>query len=129
MKTIDRHSEKNKHLCSGCDDCCHYIAVEIDRPTSKTDYQNIIWFLLHKNVKVYISWDNDWFLEFVTPCLRLDKNGLCGDYENRPRLCRDYHQDDCTRYNEEPAEKILFDSADAFKKYLKRKKINWEFKK
>jgi len=129
MKTIHHHPEKNKHLCSGCDDCCHYIAVEIDRPASKKDYQNIIWFLLHKNVKVYIDWDNNWYLEFITPCQLLNRQGLCDDYPSRPKMCRDYHQDDCTKYNQKPAEKISFSSAEAFKRYLKRKKINWEFKK
>lgn len=129
MKSVYHHPNKSKHLCSGCDDCCRYIAVEIDRPTSKADYQNIIWFLLHQNVKIYIDWDNDWFLEFITPCRKLDKSGLCGDYKNRPRMCRDYHQDDCTRYNGKPAEKIIFDSADKFKSYLRRKKIDWQYKK
>ena len=30
--------------------------------------------------------DGNWLLE----CPRLDSDGRCGDYENRPKLCRDF---------------------------------------
>jgi len=124
----DISHQKNRLLCHGCDDCCRYIAVEIDRPTAKSDYQNIIWFLLHKNVRVYIDWENDWLLEFVTPCKELDSQGLCKNYANRPGMCRDYNQKDCTKYNAKSAEKISFNCADDFKRYLKKKNIDWELK-
>lgn len=122
-------NDKNKELCDGCSDCCNYIAVQIDKPTAKKDFDNIIWFLLHKNVYVYIDFENDWYLEFITPCEALDdKTKLCADYENRPQVCRNYSQKDCTHYNNEPAEKKYFKTVGEFKKYLKGKKINYSFK-
>ncbi|MEI6288423.1 MAG: YkgJ family cysteine cluster protein [bacterium] len=122
-------SEKNKELCHDCDHCCHYAAVEIDKPTSKTDYQNIIWLLHHKNVRVYIDEEKCWILEFVTPCEFLDKNKLCSIYEERPLMCRQYKQEDCTRYSKENPEKQAFENAKDFISYLKKKKINYLFKK
>ena len=115
--------KKVKNLCNGCDECCRYVALEIDKPIEQDDYQNILWFLCHKNVKVYLGFDNKWYLEFSTPCKELDQKGFCRDYENRPVICREYDQKDCTGRNTSSAEKICFNSSAEFKKYLDKKKI------
>lgn len=119
-------SEKNKMLCDGCDECCRYIALEIDKPKNDQDCDNIIWFLLHKDVHVYVDWDNDWFVEFATPCKALDlKTKLCMIYDKRPKICREYKQKDCVRHDPVSAEKISFNTAEEFKQYwqdLKAKK-------
>lgn len=121
-------SVENKKLCDNCDLCCKYITLEIDKPINKTDYNNIIWQLLHENVNVFIDHDNDWYVEFITPCLALDKKTkLCTIYKDRPKICRDYVQTDCVKYNNEPAEKIYFKNAESFKKYLKDKNIDYNF--
>jgi len=116
-------SEKNKKLCDNCDLCCKYVAIEIDQPTTLEDYDNIIWQLLHENVNVFIDWEDDWYIEFITPCSYLDKkNKLCKIYKSRPNICRNYKQKESVGYNKEPAEKKYFKTADDFKKYLKNKK-------
>ncbi|MEK7167572.1 MAG: YkgJ family cysteine cluster protein [Patescibacteria group bacterium] len=112
-----------KRNCSGCDECCRYVAIELDKPTDQTDRQNIIWFLKHKNVKVYIGFDNKWYLEFSTPCKELDRKGWCKDYDNRPQICREYDQKDCTGHSLSSAEKVCFTDSKEFKKYLEKKKI------
>lgn len=123
-------SEKNKKLCDDCDICCRYVAIEIDKPSCKKDYDNIIWQLLHENVRVFIDWDNDWYVEFITPCTALDpKTKLCKIYHNRPQICREHSQDECVKYGNGPAEKCYFKSADDFIKYLKKKKIDYKFKR
>jgi len=114
---------ENKNWCAGCDACCRYIATELDKPTTKRDYDNIIWFLLHENVGVYIDWDNDWYIEFKTPCRAL-KNKLCLIYQERPMMCQEYDQAECTHHNHEAPEKIYFHNADEFKKYLNTNKKN-----
>jgi len=117
-----KKSKKTEKLCGNCSDCCKYVALELDKPTDADDFENIIWYLHHKNVNVYIGWDNKWYLEFITPCQQLNKSGLCKIYEKRPKMCREYQQEDCTKYNDEPAEKFYFKSADDFKKYISNKK-------
>src|SRR5687767_11452053 len=42
--------------CEGCDHCCRYVSIQIDRPRSKHDFSNIRWYLLHKNISVMIDW-------------------------------------------------------------------------
>ena len=121
-------SAENKKLCHQCDSCCTYVAIQIDKPKSKTDYDNMIWQLWHENVNIFIDHDNDWHVEFMTPCLSLDKNTkLCAIYDSRPKICRDYKQLDCTKYNLDPAEKIYFKTVEDFKKYLQEKNINYNF--
>mgnify|MGYP001565152217 FL=1 len=61
-------SEKDK-TCDKCDAlCCNHIAIEIDTPECLEDFENIKWFVAHKNVNVYVDEDYIWHLEFLTPC-------------------------------------------------------------
>ena len=50
-----KSDEENMNLCSGCSLCCEYVSVELDKPTGKGDYDEVVWLLLHKNVWVYID--------------------------------------------------------------------------
>ena len=118
-----KNTKKKKLTCDNCSDCCKYIATEIDKPTDNDDYQNIIWFLHHKNVRVYVGWDNCWYLEFITTCKNLSTKGLCKIYETRPKMCRDYKHSDCTNHNDDPAEKYYFKTTQDFEKYLENKKL------
>ncbi len=122
-------SEKNKKLCDGCDACCRYVAIEIDKPTSKRDWDHLFWYLHHKNINVFIDWSNDWLVEFVTPCEQLDeKTKLCRIYNDRPQICREHSQDECVRYAGGAAEKYYFKTPADLEKYLKKKKIDYKFK-
>jgi len=102
--------------CEGCDHCCRYVSIEIDRPTTKRDFDNIRWYLLHKNISVMIDYEGDWLIQFDTPCEWLIE-GRCGHYELRPEICRDYDPVDCERYAG-PAEKVLFRTPDDLARYL-----------
>ena len=79
-------SEKNKKLCAGCDICCRYVAIEIDKPTCKKDYDQIIWQLLHKNVRIFVDWDmiGMWV---HTPCGLIWKKHA--GFNDRPMICRE----------------------------------------
>jgi hypothetical protein len=121
-KKTQKSDQENASLCKNCDHCCRYIALEIDKPTTKAEKENIIWFLLHKNISVYIGHDNHWYVEFQTPCKALHE-GRCSVYNDRPSMCREYNQDSCTKYINEPAEKIIFTSPEQFKKYFIKKNI------
>ena len=41
--------------CEGCSYCCEYIAMEIDKPTTVNDFDYIFWYLIHKDVWVYVD--------------------------------------------------------------------------
>lgn len=110
--------------------CCKHIAMEIDRPTTKTDYDNIRWYLLHENIIVYIDGDKKWTLEMAAKCKNLGPDNSCLDYENRPKICREYPLPDtlCEFDGDDIDREIIFNEASEFEAYLDKKKINWKFK-
>jgi Fe-S-cluster containining protein len=104
--------------CAGCSMCCRYIAMEIDRPEEKKDVEQIRWFLLHKDVWIFIDHDHSWNIQFNTPCEKLDGH-LCSIYEKRPQICRDYSTDNCEKYGNGDSFKILWKHEGEFSEWLK----------
>lgn len=103
--------------CEGCDHCCRYVTIPIDRPRSRRDFDNIRWYLLHKNVSVLCDWEGSWMVQFDTPCDWL-KDGRCSHYAHRPEICRVYDPADCERYCPDPAEKILLRDEKDLERFL-----------
>lgn len=114
------------HPCKGCGACCTYVTIQIDEPKEPLDYDTIVWYLLHRNVRVVLDSEGDWLVEFHTPCKKLEPGLHCGDYENRPGICEDFDPGDCHGKAMTEGEKLGFDDAESFKKYLKEKGITYE---
>jgi len=112
------NDEENRLLCSGCTQCCEYVCLEIDRPTSLKDVDHLVWYLVHRAVWVWVDDGNRWYLQFNTPCEKLDDAGRCSWYTQRPHICREYKQSECPRYSPLPAEKFLFKNAEDFLQWL-----------
>jgi len=74
--------------------CCQYIIVKIPAPRTQTDQEEIRWWVAHQGVSVHIS-QRKWYLQVFTRCSFLTPNNLCGAYENRPEVCRDYDPSHC----------------------------------
>jgi uncharacterized protein len=110
------------HPCHKCGECCHYVAVEIDDPSSFTDYDNIFWYLTHRGICVYIDWEGAWFIEFATPCESLTPQGTCGIYEERPKICSDFSWNECERSTKERAWKHRFDTPDELFLWVKERR-------
>jgi len=107
--------------CSGCSQCCQYVALQIDTPTTLKEFDNILWSLVHKDIWVYIDEHDDWYTQFNTPCKKLD--GMrCGYYANRPQMCRDYSPSNCARYGDEEHEKALFKNEGDLFRYLGKRR-------
>lgn len=98
------------HPCHNCGDCCSYIATEIDNPTTFPDYENIYWYLTHKNISVYIDDEDDWFIEFRTQCEHLTEAKSCAIYQDRPKICSEFSWNDCEKNTDERAWKYYFSS-------------------
>ena len=107
------------------------MALEIDAPSDKEAYDHIRWYLLHENVHVFIDHDDDWFLEFETPCSALGEDHLCHQYENRPQICRDHGEEDehvqCEFHSEEAPHTHRFSKASEFETYLEKQDIQWQY--
>lgn len=107
-------------ICISCHGCCNYVTVQIEPPRSKTLKDEYTWYLLHRNVDIFIDNDNVWQLLFKTPCEKLGIDGVCGIYESRPTLCRSYSADACSRTGSD--HKFLFSNPDEMFDYLNSRK-------
>ena len=110
------------HPCYGCAACCRYVAVEIDAPTVPRDYDQIHWYLTHRDVSVYIDWEGDWYVEFTTRCEHLTEAAACGIYRERPELCSDFSAETCEKTTGEPAHRVLFTSHAQFLEWFQVKR-------
>ena len=82
-------------LCEQCTAaCCHYIALPIDEPDTRRDFDDIRWYLMHEGVTVFVE-EGDWYIQFRTRCRNLQPDFKCGVYETRPAICREYKAKDC----------------------------------
>lgn len=127
-KLIDANRKADCIACKAT--CCRHIATGIDTPTCKRDYDNIRWYLMHENVRVYIDGEDSWVLEFNTLCRNLSSDNTCSYYSNRPKICSDYPdaQSWCEYESDEPPYKIIFTSAREFEEYLDKNEIAWRRK-
>jgi len=118
-----RVEKQSDHPCFQCVQCCSYVAIEIDPPTAMKEYDYIIWYLVHRDVSVFVDWEGSWFIMFETRCEHLDSLGLCGRYSSRPAICKDFEWRECeNRLREEPADKWLFETSDQFLRWLEKRR-------
>lgn len=104
--------------CGDCDaKCCKHVAVEIDTPEEVEEFEDIKWFVSHKNVSVFIDEDKKWYLEFLTPCEFLNKDNKCTNYESRPKICREYSHKECV-FQEDYEEEFTFKNLKDVEKYI-----------
>jgi Fe-S-cluster containining protein len=101
----------------------------MDKPTNKTDYDNIRWYLLHENVNVFIDHEGRWYAEFRAPCLVQNEDNSCRAYSERPEICKGHGgaEGECEFYDYPYRE--YFSTENEFLRYLKKKNIDWRFKR
>ena len=108
-------------LCDSCSAlCCRYFALQIDKPKTAEDYDNIRWYLVHENVVVFIE-EKKWYLGVLNKCKNLMQDNRCGIYEERPRICRGYSTDNCDYHGGDYNYEVLFTSADQLRTYAEEK--------
>src|SRR5215210_3052399 len=97
VKQIPREEiPKGAVLCEYCTaKCCKYIALPAPRtPKTWTDFDEMRWFVSHHGVGVFVD-DGGWYVMFHAQCRHLRDDHLCGIYETRPQICRDYTTKGC----------------------------------
>ncbi len=82
-------------LCEHCAGaCCRYLAIPLDVPEDRRDFDDIRWYLMHEGISVFVE-EGDWYVQMQTRCKNLQADNLCGVYESRPSICREYKAQDC----------------------------------
>ncbi len=107
-------------LCEHCNgQCCRYLALPIDKPKTRRDFDDIRWYLLHRNVLVFVE-DGDWYIQFTTPCRHLGADHRCGIYDRRPAICREYATAECDYRAGEYEYDLLFTEPEQIEAFARR---------
>jgi Fe-S-cluster containining protein len=111
-----------KNQCDKCKGlCCRYFALPIDTPEDKNDFEDIRWYLCHKDVTVFVE-DGDWYLNIKNKCRHLTENDhRCRIYDKRPNICRKYRHSDCDFTEGEYDYELHFTSDKQMEEYIKIK--------
>jgi Fe-S-cluster containining protein len=81
--------------CTECGKCCTYVGVEVETPEGAKDASDILWYLYHPGVYIYIDGNEDWSVHFESRCDNLGDDLLCRIYEQRPDICRGFDNTTC----------------------------------
>lgn len=112
--------------CEDCrGDCCSGMAIEIPKPRTRQDYDDIRWYLYHERTHVYIDREGDWVAEIDVPCRHRDPlGGRCKIYgKRRPPMCRNAKHEDCEMNLEDARVRFLtVEDYDAWLKQKRRRK-------
>jgi Fe-S-cluster containining protein len=111
-----------KNQCDKCTGlCCRYFALPIETPEEKADYDDIRWYLCHKNINVFVE-DGDWYLNIKNKCRHLsEKDYKCRIYDKRPRICRQYSHKNCDYVEGEYDFDLYFTDDKQMEEYIKIK--------
>jgi Fe-S-cluster containining protein len=123
-KRKERKRMADVSQCARCQPakCCMYFSLEIDRPTTKRDYDDFMWFLAHENVSIYL-WNKSWYLMVHNRCVFLDrKTNLCSIYDTRPAMCREHAVEEC-EFDSDYEFDEHFKSRDDLTRWMKKKKL------
>jgi uncharacterized protein len=103
-------------LCDYCTaKCCRYFALPIDTPTAWRDFEYVRWYLLHDRATIFTE-DGDWYLLVHTKCRHLRDDHLCGIYDSRPQICREYSTDAC-EYEDDWTYERYFETPEQIQEY------------
>ena len=104
--------------CTECAKCCTYVGVGIETPKRARYATDILWYLYHENVYVYVDGNDEWSVHFETRCRNLGNDLLCGIYETRPHLCRSFDNKTC-EVNDHEHEALTFRDPVVFLEWLR----------
>lgn len=109
-------------LCEKCVGlCCRYLALPIDTPKTKGDFDDVRWYLAHEGISVFVE-EGDWYINIANRCKYLTKDNRCDIYEDRPRLCRGYKEDTCDYHSGDYGYELHFTSIEELDEYLEKRK-------
>ena len=113
---------KKKSLCDKCTGlCCRYMALPIETPEDREDYDDIRWYLCHENVAVFVE-DGEWYINVKNKCKYIAEDDYrCLIYDKRPKICRGYKHNDCELTDGEYDYELHFTSAEQMAEYIKIK--------
>lgn len=81
--------------CTECGKCCTYVGVGINPPTNPRYATDVLWYLYHHGVYVYVDDEGEWSVHFEARCKNLGPDLRCAVYADRPHICRTFDNRTC----------------------------------
>ncbi|MFA5763183.1 MAG: YkgJ family cysteine cluster protein [archaeon] len=126
IKTKNTFEWNKSNPCFGCNSkCCKDVSVSLHTPKTKKEWDEFRWLVAHKNVQIYKDNENDWMIEFLTPCEKLDEKSLCTIHNDRPPTCYEHSHEICVHHSDEKYYKLMFTSIEEIDEYLAKKNFKW----
>ncbi|MBL7214678.1 MAG: YkgJ family cysteine cluster protein [Phycisphaerae bacterium] len=121
-KAILKKTIRVTDACKKCNGkCCRYFALPIETPEDWDDYDDIRWYLCHRDVTVFVE-DGEWYLNIKNTCRYLSEEDFrCQNYELRPHICRKYHTDDCDLTGDDYGYELHFTNDRQMEEYMRIK--------
>jgi Fe-S-cluster containining protein len=69
--------------------------VGVNAPTSPRYATDVLWYLYHHGVYVYVDGEGEWSVHFEARCRHLGPDLRCGVYVDRPHICRTFDNRTC----------------------------------
>lgn len=107
--------------CTECALCCSYVAVGINSPTTPRLATDVLWYLYHEQVSVYVDEDGEWSVVFETRCRNLAPDRCCRVYADRPHICRGFDNRGC-EVNAPPQGDLTFREPGEFLRWLSERR-------
>jgi Fe-S-cluster containining protein len=107
--------------CTECGRCCTYVGVGINAPTSPRYATDVLWYLYHEGVYVYVDGEGEWSVHFEARCRNLGPDLLCGVYLDRPHICRTFDNRTC-EVNDPVHDTLTFRGPAEFLEWLRERK-------
>ncbi len=107
-------------MCKQCGGkCCRYFCFQIDEPESFEEFEDLRWFLLHRDISIHVD-EGDWYISIANECSALQADGRCGMYEKRPLICRTYDHANCDFTAGDYGYDEVFETPDALEAYARK---------
>lgn len=115
-------NEIESNPCSQCKGmCCKYVSIAIEAPQSRKDFDCLRWYVCHEGVSLFME-KGKWYVMVGNICRHLDlKTHLCGIYQTRPDICREFPPVNCDFRSEEYGHDLHFNNDEELDKYIKIK--------
>lgn len=117
------HKNPPCHICKA--KCCQYFALEIDKPTTLYEFENLKWYLLHEKTMIFVD-NKEWFLQINNPCTHLSSDYQCLIYKKRPIICQEYGFDNenrisCDNIGKEDDHDTVFKTLKDLENYIRKR--------
>lgn len=111
--------------------CCRHITVPLEDPTTRRDFEDLLWMISHHGVRLSVDDEGSWSVTFQSTCNNLMPGGGCAIYDERPAVCREFENTGCEFHKDHPRQMdeyavVAFHTYRDLLAYIKKRLPLWD---